>query len=391
MDKLDFSWTDEQTAIKDSMENFAKRELSPGTLERDEKGEFNFDGFKKAGKIGLLALPIPREYGGTGADILSIIAAFEGLGRGCSDNGFIVSIASHMINVEISIWLNGSTYQKEKYLPKLCSGELIGALGLTEPNAGSDTSNLSTTALKKDGYYFINGTKMFITNGPIADVLIVFATMEKSRGRKGIRPFIVEKGFPGFSAGKKLDKMGIRSSLTSELIFEDCKVPFENVMGEEGKGLKVLYDTLEWERTFSLSYRIGRMEALLETCIRYAKEREHFGHPIANDQAIQFKLSNMKVRLETARNMVYKVGWMKQQGIPATMEAAIAKLYLTESYVQSAQDAIQIHGKDGYMKEFGVEQQVRDAIIGTIGAGTSEIQRLIIAGRLLGKDYVKFG
>lgn len=185
--------------------------------------------------------------------------------------------------------------------------------------------------------------------------------------------------------------MGIRSSLTSELVFEDCKVPPENVMGEEGKGLKVLYDTLEWERAFSLSFRLGRMEALLETCVSYAQEKKQFGHPIANDQAIQFRLANMKVRLETARNMVHRVGWMKQQGIPAIMEAAIAKLYLTESFVQSAEDAIQIHGRDGYMKEFGVEQQLRDSMIGTIGAGTSEIQRVIIARGLLGKDYVKFG
>ena len=388
---MDFSWTEEQIAIKDSMEKFAEKELSPGTSERDEKGEFNLDGFKKAGSIGLLGLPIPKEYGGRGADVLSIIAAFEGLGRGCSDNGFVVSIASHMINVEVSIWINGSTYQKEKYLPRLCSGEFIGAAAITEPNAGSDTSNLSTTALRKDGYYFINGTKMFITNGPIADVLIVFATMDKSKGPKGIRPFIVEKGFPGFSSGKKLNKMGIRSSLTSELIFEDCKVPPENAMGEEEKGLKVLYDTLEWERAFSLSFRLGRMEALLETCVRYAQEKKQFGHSIANDQAIQFRLANMKVRLETARNVVHRVGWMKQQGIPAIMEAAIAKLYLTESFVQSAEDAMQIHGRNGYMKEFGVEQQLRDSMIGTIGAGTSEIQRLIIARGLLGKDYVKFG
>ena len=292
-------------------------------------------------------------------------------------------MAAHIVIGEIPIWKFGTEEQKRKYLPKMCSGEWIGAYALTEPDAGSDALSLRTKAEKRGDYYILNGTKMFITNGPIADIVVVFATVDYTKRAKGITAFIVEKGFQGFSVSRELDKMGQRTSPTGELIFEDCKVPVENRLGKEGQGVDILKESLEWERACLLAGTIGQIEYELNRCVRYANERVQFGRPIGQFQLIQEKLANMKMRLESARLLVYQAAWMKEKGIPAPMEAAIAKLAISETRVANALDAVQIHGGYGYMREFEVERVLRDSIAATIGAGTSEIQRITIAKHLL--------
>ena len=380
---MDFEWTFEQRAFRESMRKFAEKEVSPGIVERDKNGEFNWEAWKKAGEFGILGLPIPEKYGGGGADIMTMLAGMEGFGLGCRDAGFYLSLAAHIVIGEIPIWKFGSEEQKSKYLPKMCKGEWIGAYGLSEPDAGSDAISLRTRAVRKGDHYILNGTKMFITNGPIADVVIVFATVDRTKGAKGITAYIVEKGFPGFSVSRELDKMGQRTSPTGELVFEDCIVPLENRLGEEGQGLAILYESLEWERACLLAGTVGQIEYELERCVRYANERVQFGKPIGHFQLIQERLANMKWRLEASRLLVYRAAWMKQQGIPARMEAAIAKLAISETRVANALDAVQIHGGYGYMREFEVERVLRDSIAATIGAGTSEIQKITIARHLL--------
>ena len=380
---MDFEWTFEQRAFRESMRKFAEKEVSPGIVERDKNGEFNWEAWKKAGEFGILGLPIPEKYGGGGADIMTMLAGMEGFGLGCRDAGFYLSLAVHIVIGEIPIWKFGSEEQKSKYLPKMCKGEWIGAYGLSEPDAGSDAISLRTRAVRKGDHYILNGTKMFITNGPIADVVIVFATVDRTKGAKGITAYIVEKGFPGFSVSRELDKMGQRTSPTGELVFEDCIVPLENRLGEEGQGLAILFESLEWERACLLAGTVGQIEYELERCVRYANERVQFGKPIGHFQLIQERLANMKWRLEASRLLVYRAAWMKQQGIPARMEAAIAKLAISETRVANALDAVQIHGGYGYMREFEVERVLRDSIAATIGAGTSEIQKITIARHLL--------
>jgi len=380
---MDFEWTFEQRAFRESMRKFAEKEVSPGIVERDKNGEFNWEAWKKAGEFGILGLPIPEKYGGGGADIMTMLAGMEGFGLGCRDAGFYLSLAVHIVIGEIPIWKFGSEEQKSKYLPKMCKGEWIGAYGLSEPDAGSDAISLRTRAVRKGDHYILNGTKMFISNGPIADVVIVFATVDRTKGAKGITAYIVEKGFPGFSVSRELDKMGQRTSPTGELVFEDCIVPLENRLGEEGQGLAILFESLEWERACLLAGTVGQIEYELERCVRYANERVQFGKPIGHFQLIQERLANMKWRLEASRLLVYRAAWMKQQGIPARMEAAIAKLAISETRVANALDAVQIHGGYGYMREFEVERVLRDSIAATIGAGTSEIQKITIARHLL--------
>jgi len=380
---MDFEWTFEQRAFRESMRKFAEKEVSPGIVERDKNGEFNWEAWKKAGEFGILGLPIPEKYGGGGADIMTMLAGMEGFGLGCRDAGFYLSLAVHIVIGEIPIWKFGSEEQKSKYLPKMCKGEWIGAYGLSEPDAGSDAISLRTRAVRKGDHYILNGTKMFISNGPIADVVMVFATVDRTKGAKGITAYIVEKGFPGFSVSRELDKMGQRTSPTGELVFEDCIVPLENRLGEEGQGLAILFESLEWERACLLAGTVGQIEYELERCVRYANERVQFGKPIGHFQLIQERLANMKWRLEASRLLVYRAAWMKQQGIPARMEAAIAKLAISETRVANALDAVQIHGGYGYMREFEVERVLRDSIAATIGAGTSEIQKITIARHLL--------
>jgi alkylation response protein AidB-like acyl-CoA dehydrogenase len=337
---MDFEWSFEQKTFKESMRKFAEKEVSPGIIERDKKGEFNWEAWKKAGEFGILGLPIPEKYGGGGTDIMTMMAGMEGFGLGCRDAGFYLSLAAHIIIGEIPIWKFGSEEQKLKYLHKMCSGEWVGAYGLSEPDAGSDALSLRTKAVRKGDHYILNGTKMFITNGPIANVVVVFATVDRSKGAK-------------------------------------------NCLGEEGQGVSILYESLEWERACLLAGSIGQVEFELDRCIKYANERVQFGRPIGQFQLIQERLANMKWRLEASRLLVYRAGWMKQKGIPARTEAAIAKLAISETRVANALDAVQIHGGYGYMREFEVERILRDSIAATIGAGSTEIQKITIARQLL--------
>jgi alkylation response protein AidB-like acyl-CoA dehydrogenase len=380
---MDFELTEEQVAVKKSAVRFAQNELNDEMIERDRDGAFSRKLWLKCADFGVQGAAFPREYGGGDADILSTVLLMEGLGYGCKDSGLLFALNGQMWTVQMPILRFGSDGQKHGYLPKLCSGEWIGAHGMTEPNSGSDAFSLSTTAKLEGDYYILNGTKTFSTNAPVADVFMVFATVDKSKGFMGVTAFIVERGFPGFSVGKDIGKMGLRTAPMAELVLEDCRVPVENRLGKEGNGAAIFEDAIEWERSCILASLLGGMERQLERCIEYAKRRKQFGRPIGKYQSIANKIVDMQVRMETARLVLYKVACMKQAHGKATMDAAIAKLYLSESWIQSCLDAVQIHGGYGYTTEFELERDLRDSVASTLYSGTSEIQRNIIA-RLLG-------
>ena len=377
---MDFAWSEEQTALRQAVIKFAKQELNENLIERDRREEFSWDGWKKCAQFGIHGLPIPPEYGGGGADILTTVCALEGLGYGCRDNGLVFSINAHMWSSEIPLLMFGTEAQKQRYLPKLVSGEWVGVHAMTEPMSGSDAYSLRTRAERKGDRFVLNGSKTFITNAQIADMVIVFANQDPAKGAAGITGFIVEKGTPGFTMSRKLDKMGLRTSPMAELAFVDCEVPAENVLGKEGGGPAIFTASMEWERTCILASHLGVMQRMLETSVNYARERQQFGEPIGKFPAIADKIAEMEVRLETARLILYKAAWLKKLGRHPLREIAIAKLYVSEACVQSCLDAIQIHGGYGYMTEFQIERELRDAIAGKIYSGTSEIQKKIVAG-----------
>lgn len=377
---MDFAWSEEQLAMKNSISRFARKELNDDLIERDRRSEFFTEGWKKCGQMGIQGLPVPPEYGGVGADILTVVCALEGLGYGCRDNGLVFSINAHMWSSVIPMLSFGTETQKRRYLPKLASGEWIGVHAMTEPMSGSDAYSLRTTAQRKGDHYILNGSKTFITNAQYADLVIVFANLDPSRGAQGVSAFLVEKGTPGFSISRKLEKMGLRTSPMAELAFQDCEVPAENLLGKEGAGPAIFTASMEWERICILASHLGGMQWLLETTIRYAKQRKQFGSSIGKFQSVANKLAEMEVRLETARLILYKAAWLKKMGKHALREASIAKLYVSEVCVQNSLAAIQIHGGYGYMTEFQIERELRDSIAGTIYSGTSEIQKMIIAG-----------
>jgi alkylation response protein AidB-like acyl-CoA dehydrogenase len=380
---MDFSWTEEQLMCKKSVIEFAQKELNEGIIERDWKGEFSRENWQKCAQFGIQGLPFPEEYGGANADILTTMLTMEGLGYGCRDNGLVFALNAQMWSIQSPILYFGTEEQRQKYLPDLCSGEIVGAHGMSEPDSGSDAFSLRTRAERTDDGYVLNGTKMFVTNAPIADLAIVFATVDPNKGMWGITAFLVESETPGFSISRAIPKMGLRTAPMAELILDDCYLPEENLLGTEGAGAKIFNSSMEWERSCILASHLGAMERQLEACIRYARERHQFEQPIGDFQSVANRIVDMKVRLETARLVLYKVAWLKNTGKPATMEAALAKLYLSECFVQSSMDAIRTHGGYGYMTEFETERDLRDAIGGTIYSGTSDIQRTIIA-RLLG-------
>lgn len=379
---MDFSYSEDQLTFKKAAIEFAQKALNEGARERELRGEFDQEGWDKCAEFGVQGLSMPEKYGGLGLDILTCVATMEGLGYGCRDSGLLFAINSHIWTCESPILKFGSEYQKDKYLPGLCSGSLKGGHAMTEPDSGSDAFSIRCKAVKKGDRYILNGAKMFITNAPIADLLLVFAVTDAAKGVTGISTFIVEKGFPGFSTGKPLDMMGLKTSPIGEVILQDCEVPEENMLGHEGAGAAVFNSEMEWERSCLFATHVGAMAKDLEECIRYVNERQQFGKPLGKQQAISHKIAQMQVRLELSRLVLYKVAWLKAQGKRAPIESAIAKLFVSESYVENCMEALQIHGAYGYSTEMRFERNLRDSIAGKIYSGTSEIQRNIIASFL---------
>jgi alkylation response protein AidB-like acyl-CoA dehydrogenase len=379
---VDFYFTDEQLAFKEEVIKFAQKELNNDLIDKDERYIFPMDDWKKCADFGIIGLPFPPEYNGNGADIITTMLAMEAMGYACRNSGLIFAINAQMWSVQSPIFEFGTDIQKQKYLPSLCTGNVIGAHGMTEPDSGSDAFSLKTLAEKNGDQYILNGQKTFVTNAPVADLFVVFATTDRNKGFMGITAFILEKDFPGLTVSKEIKKMGLRSAPMAEVILENCKVPTENRIGNEGIGTTIFNSSMEWERSCILGSNVGSMERQLETSIKYAKERRQFNRSISKFQSVANKIVDMKLRLETSRLILYKIAWLKQENQDAVLEAALAKLYLSESWVQSCLDAIQIHGGYGYTTEFEIERDLRDSISGKIYSGTSEIQRNIIARKL---------
>lgn len=380
---MDFAWNTEQLKYKTAAIRFAQKELNIDVTKREPQEHFARDLWRKCADFGVLGLPFAEEYGGAATDILTTMLVMEGLGYGGKDNGLLFAINAQMWAVQHPISEFGSAEQKVRWLPGLIRGEIIGAHGMSEPDSGSDAYSLRTRAEKVDDGYLLNGCKTFVTNAPVADLAVLFASTAPEKGSWGISAFVVERGTPGFSVGKNIEKMGLRTALMGELILQDCFVPEANRLGPEGVGAHLFNSAMEWERACILGAHVGAMDRQLEQCIAYARTRKQFGQPIGKFQSISNRIAEMKVRLETARLLLYKTAWLKKQGKPAQMEAAMAKLYLSEVFVESSMDAIRIHGGYGYTTEFEVERDLRDAIGGTLYSGTSDIQRNIIA-RYLG-------
>ncbi len=378
-----FTLSAEQAEFKDHAIKFARKELNDGAREREKRGEFSLENWRKCAEYGIHGLALPEKYGGIGLDILSCVLTMEGLGYACEDSGLLFALNSHIWTCEMPILKFGSDEQKDKYLPRLCDGSFIGGHAITEPDSGSDAFTMRARAQRKDGCYVLNGTKIFISNAPIADILLVFAVTDKSKGFGGISAFLVEKGTPGLTVGKPIDKLGLKSSPMSEVVLEDCEIPAGQRLGPEGAGSAIFNSEMDWERSCLFATHLGAMESVLEETIRYARERKQFGQPIGKFQSVSHKIADMKVRVELSRLMLYKVVSIKTEGKRANLESSIAKLFISESYVQTCLDAIQIHGAYGYTTDFDLERHLRDSIGGKIYSGSSEIQRNIIA-RFLG-------
>ncbi len=390
---MDFRLTDEQRMMRETVRKWAVNELGPIQEKVDEEDWFPPYFFKKCAEIGILGITMDEKYGGLGQDVLSQVIAVEEISRICP--GLAMTYGAHSNLCANNIHKNANEALKEKYLPPMIRGEKIGALALTEPNAGSDAMSIRTRAEKKGDKYILNGTKIFITNGPIADILLVYAKTAPEKGPKGISAFIVEKDFPGYSVSRKLKKCGMRGSPTGELIFEDCEVPAENLVGEENKGVAVMTSGLDIERIVLAGGSLGMAQQALEYSIQYAVDREQFGQPIANFQMIQQKLADMYARTAAARLLVYRAAELAQRsprggkGTELTKQAAAAILFAAETATWVCNQAVQIHGGYGYCLEFPVQKLWRDAKLYEIGAGTSEIRRIIIARELTREAFEK--
>jgi alkylation response protein AidB-like acyl-CoA dehydrogenase len=381
---MDFSWPEEYLAYKERVISFASTELSSDIIDRDYKGEFSRELWEKCGAFGLLGLASEPQYGGSHPeiDVLRATLAMQGFGYGCLDVGLGIAINAHLWAVQMSISKFGSHEQKQKFLPKMTSGEWIGAHGLSEDDAGSDVYSLKTSAKPVDGGYILNGHKRLVTLAPICDVAVVFANTNPELGKWGITAFLVEADMPGFTRLPVQHKMGLRTVPIGRLQFEDCFVPRENILGQKGAGWSISGLSLEYDRCCILSAKLGAMEKQVEMVVEYAKKRKQFGQSINNFQAVSHRIASMKCKLEIAKLLLYKMAWMKQNDMSAMLDGAILKLFLSESYVESSLDAIRIFGGSGYLTENGIERGLRDAIGGIIYAGTSDIQKNIIASYL---------
>jgi alkylation response protein AidB-like acyl-CoA dehydrogenase len=378
---MDFQLTDTHLMIRDAARKFAADRVAPGTIERDEEERFPAEIVKELAELGFMGMMVPEEFNGAGLDTLSYAIAMEEISRVDASVGVIMSVNNSLVCYGIN--KDGTPWQKERFLRDLASGRKLGAFALSEPEAGSDASNQRTVAVRDGDGYVLNGTKNWITNGSTADVVIVMASTDKSKGAKGISTFIVEKGTPGFNVAKKERKLGIRSSDTVSLSFADCRVPAAHRIGEEGDGFKFAMKTLEGGRIGIAAQALGIAQGCLDASVKYAKERKAFDHPIAELQAIQFKIADMATNIDAARMLVYQAASLKDSGEPFGTAAAMAKLFASRIAVQAALEAIQIHGGYGYVREYLVERYLRDAKVTEIYEGTSEIQRIVIARSLL--------
>jgi alkylation response protein AidB-like acyl-CoA dehydrogenase len=379
---LDFSLSAEQRELREAAVAFARRELDQDVAKRDAASEFSPEAWRACAKFGVQGMPVPPELGGGGADVLSTVLVMEGLGYGCHDNGLIFSLNAQMWSLEMPLVKFGSPAQRQAYLPGLVSGDLIGVHAMTEPDSGSDAFNMRTRVEQRGDSYVLNGTKLYITNAPIADVVLVFASHPGRTPVAGVSAFLVDKGAPGFTVSRGVGKMGLRTSPMGEVVLTDCVVPAEKRLGPEGAGMAIFNSSMGWERSCILASAVGAMQRQLESCVDYGRTRKQFGRPIGKFQAVAGKIADMYLRVEAARLLVYQAAWLAQQGKPAVAEAAAAKLFASEAWVASSLDAIQIHGAYGYTTDAGVERDLRDAVASRIYSGTSEIQRVILAGML---------
>ncbi len=378
---MDFQLNDEQQQLRKSVREFAEREILPNVMKWDEAGEFPLATVKELGKLGLLGTIFPPEYGGAGMGYVEYVTAIEELSRVDGSVGIIV--AAHTSLCSNHIFLAGSQEQKKKYIPRLATGESIGAWGLTEPGSGSDAGSARMSALRKKDCWVLNGTKTFCTNGHYADVVVVIAVTDKAAHTHGLSAFIVEKGTKGFRPGKKENKLGLRASDTAELIFEDCCIPAGNLLGKEGDGFIDAMQVLDGGRISIAALGLGMAQGAYEAALKYSKQRKQFGRPISDFQAIQWKLADMVTEIDAARMLTYRAASMKDAGMKTTLESSMAKLYTSEVAVRVANEGVQIHGGYGFIKDYPAEKFYRDVKLCTIGEGTSEIQRLVIARQIL--------
>jgi len=378
---MEFKLTEEQELIRKNMREFAEKYVDPIAAEIDENSRHPVELFQKLAEGGWMGIPIPEEYGGAGSDFLTHVIAVEEISRSCSSTGFTLSFHAGIIVTVLNLF--GNEEQKKKYLIPLAQGKHMGAFSLTEPGAGTDVTAIATTAVLDGDDYVINGTKTFVSNGPLADTYIVFCWTDKSAGRKGMSAFIIPKGTTGLKPGEHFEKMGLRSSQTSEVVFKECRVPKENLLGQKGAGLAMAMNGFDHGRIGIAAQAIGILQAALDESIKYSKERVQFGKPIARQQAIAWMIADMATDLSAARLLTYHAAWLKDQNQPFGKEASMAKLFATESAMKHTVKAVQIHGGYGYIKGTKVERLMRDAKITEIYEGTSEAQRMVISGHVL--------
>ncbi len=378
---MDFQLSDEQLQLKKMVRDFAEREIAPNVMKWDEPGTFPLETVKELGKLGLMGTIFPTEYGGAGMGYVEYVIAVEELSRVDGSVGIIV--AAHTSLCSNHIFLAGNQEQKQKYVPRLATGEFIGAWGLTEPGAGSDAGGARCSAVRRGKNWLLNGTKTFITNGHYADVAVVVAVTDRTAHTHGLSAFVVEKGTKGFRSGKKENKLGLRASDTSELIFEDCEIPAESLLGQEGQGFVDAMKVLDGGRISIAALGLGMAQGAYEAALNYSKERKQFGQPISQFQAIAFKLADLATEIDAARLLTYRAATMKDAGMKTTLESSMAKLYTSEVAVKCANECVQIHGGYGFIKDYPAEKFYRDVKLCTIGEGTSEIQRLVIARQIL--------
>ncbi len=377
-----FDFTDEQQKLHDAALEFARGSLQSDMVARDRDEHFDRSAWQRCADFGVLGMPVPTQYGGLGLGLSALLAVMEGMGRGTRDQGLLFSLNAHLWTNTIPILLYGTDQQKQKYLPALSDGTLLGANAASEPGAGSDIFSMRTRAVRDGDHYVLTGAKTFVTNATVADVFVSYATVNPALGAMGVTGFIVERDTPGLTITRKLDKMGLRTSPMAEVVFDECRIPVEQRLGREGRGAMVFESSMEWERGCILANCLGVMRRQLQACLDHARSRKQFGQSIGKFQSVANKLVDMQVRIDTCRPLIYRIGALKDAGRDATREAAIAKLHVAESFVSSCMDAVQVFGGYGYMTEQEVERDLRDALGSTLYSGTSEIQRNIIARSL---------